>query len=51
MGQDDDADCSGHVWRLDGVTFADDGSHTTYRCERCPALLPVPPGGVHPETV
>lgn len=51
MGQDDDADCVGHVWRLDEVAFAGDGSWSTYRCERCPGVLMVEPGGVHPETV
>lgn len=51
LGQDDDEDCVEHVWRLRGVMFEDDGSHTVYRCIRCPALLPVPPGGMHPAAV
>lgn len=51
MGQDDDRDCVEHLWRLEDLTFAADGSHTTYRCERCDGLLPVPPFGEHPETV
>lgn len=51
MGQDDDRDCVEHVWRLRNVAFEDDGAHTTYRCDTCAALLPVPPFGVHPVTV
>lgn len=50
MGQDDDQDCVEHVWRLVDVAFERDGSHTTYKCQRCDGLLPVPPGGVHPST-
>jgi hypothetical protein len=50
VGVDDDADCVEHVWRLAGVTLADDGGHSDYVCERCPAVLVVPPDGVHPAT-
>jgi len=32
------------------VTFGD-GAETEYVCVRCSALLVVPPGGVHPQTV
>lgn len=42
--------CVEHLWRLDGVTFAE-GSFTEYVCVRCGADLLVPPGGVHPQTV
>lgn len=46
----DETGCPEHVWRLDGVTFAE-GSFTEYVCTRCGADLLVPPGGVHPQTV
>jgi hypothetical protein len=50
MGQDDDADCVEHVWRLTEAQFDHGGSHLAYECERCGAALLVPPGGMHPET-
>lgn len=39
MGKDDDADCAGHVWRVRGATFDDDGSQVDYECGRCGALM------------
>lgn len=50
LGQDDDLDCVEHLWRLVDAAFEPDGAHTSYECERCGALLPVAPGGLHPET-
>lgn len=43
MGSDDDQDCIEHVWSLGGATFAADGAHLEYRCERCAAVLMVGP--------
>lgn len=51
LGADDDQDCVEHLHRLDSVEFRADGSWTEYRCERCDAVVLVPPGGSHPETV
>lgn len=39
MGADDDADCVEHVWVLTGATFALDGAHLEYACERCGAVM------------
>lgn len=50
MGQDDDADCVEHVWRLTEALFKSDGGYASYSCERCDAGLLIGPGGVHPET-
>lgn len=51
MGEDDDADCAGHVWRLQGVALSRSGAQSDYSCVRCGAALLVPEGGVHPDTV
>ena len=51
MSDDDDEDCGEHVWRLRGLTLSrEEGSHLEYECERCDAVLLVPPGGVQPAT-
>jgi len=45
-----EAGCLG-MWRIvEAVLDPAVGALTLYRCELCGALLPVPPGGVHPGT-
>ena len=44
MTIDDDADCVEHVWSLTGATFALDGAHLDYECDRCGAVTLVGPG-------
>jgi hypothetical protein len=55
MDGDDKGSHDGHgclgMWRMvEAVLDPDAGALTLYRCELCEALLPVPPGGVHPGT-
>jgi hypothetical protein len=39
VGKDDDSDCAGHVWRVRGAVFDDDGSQVDYECSRCGAVM------------
>ena len=39
------------MWRLGEVVFKEDGSWSEYRCELCPGVLMVGPGGQHPAEV
>jgi hypothetical protein len=51
MGADDDAGCTGHVWRLSGVALMPGGAQSEYVCARCETLILVGPDDIPPETI
>ena len=43
--------CAEHVFELVAVDLDETGAWSWYQCVRCPGLVLVEPGGVHPQTV